>query len=157
INNQVLVTGPGSIFNLSNVALDIGLSQFGSTATGNWLQVEAGGVVTNVGLLKVGNYDGNAVGASAGNWLLVTGGGQVFAASLIAGAGNAVNNSVLVTPGSVLEANTLSNHFGGTGNTISNVAGIYQFTTATPTIGGPVAVTGGTISFRAISNANVRA
>ena len=79
---------------------------------------------------------------------------------IVGTSASSIGNSVLVQNGGLLEANTLSNFFGGTGNTISNVAGTYQFTTNTPVIApsgaGNIALSGGTISFRAITNANVQ-
>ena len=75
-------------------------------------------------------------------------------------------NNVLVRDGGLLETSgdgsgyTLVTYAGTGGNTISNVGGIYQFTSASSQLyvsGGPIAITDGTISFRGITNANVNA
>jgi len=124
-------------------------------ATGNVLTVNSG-LLTNAGAVSVG------AGSSAAqlNSLLITNNGEVFATSVTAGAAGG-NNSVRVVDGGLLEANTLTaGNF--VGNTISNRNAIYQFTTNTPTISpnaavsaGRIAITDGTISFSAITNANV--
>ena len=164
ISNSVLVSGSGSIFNCAN-ALTIGAETSGSTATGNWMQVESGGVVTNVGTLSVGYMtDATGGGASVGNKLIITNGGQVFASIVkvgvpFTGAAAPLNSSVLVTGGGVLDANTLTIST-NTSNSISNRAGVYQFTLAAPTITplgvGNIAVANGVISFRNVTNADVK-
>jgi hypothetical protein len=66
------------------------------------------------------------------------------------------NNKILITSRGLLEANSL---VAGTsaGNTISNVGGIYQFTTAAPGITpngtGRISISGGTVSFRNVNSA----
>lgn len=162
ISNSVLVSGSGSVFNCST--LTIGAETTGSTATGNWMQVESGGVVTNVATLCVGYMtDASAGGASVGNKLIITNGGQVFASIVkvgvpASGAAAPLNSSVLVTGGGVLDANTLRIST-NTSNTISNRAGVYQFTSASPTIDplgvGNIDIASGVISFRNVTNADV--
>lgn len=164
ISNSVLVSGSGSIFNCAN-ALTIGTETSGSTATGNWMQVESGGVVTNVNTLTVGFMnDAIGGGASVGNKLIITNGGQVFASIVkvgvpFTGAAAPLNSSVLVTGGGVLDANTLTIST-NTSNSISNRAGVYQFTLAAPTITplgvGNIAIANGVISFRNVTNADVK-
>jgi len=111
--------------------------------------------LTNAGAIMVG-----ASATSSGNQLVITNGGVLQGLSLTVG-GNvaAVGNSALILAGGLLEANILSNFPGSVGNTISNVGGIYQFTTATPAIKpatpGAIALTDGTISYRAVDDADI--
>jgi len=100
--------------------------------------------------------------------MILTNGGQV----VLSGAGavyvayqgtNTFSNVLLVVNGGLLEAqkfyvnNAVTGPVGG--NSISNSAGIYQFTNAAPSISltsnGMVYLSSGTISFRAITNADV--
>jgi len=110
------------------------------------------------------NLQGNLLtvggAAASNNTLTINAGASVTGVTRVAvgATATAYNNAVLVN-GGLLEANTLSNFIGSAGNTISNVAGIYQFTTSAPTITpngfGNIAITDGTISFRATGAGNV--
>jgi hypothetical protein len=144
-NNTVAVL-PGATWNLLGSSVTIG----SAAAAGNTLTVN-NGVVTNAGVVTVGSGAG-----AVNNSLTITNNGQLDATKLIVGNSN---NSVVVSSGGLLEANTLSNFIGGVGNTINNSGGIYQFTTNTPAIVpngfGNITITNGTISFRAIANADV--
>jgi hypothetical protein len=68
---------------------------------------------------------------------------------------------MFVQSGGILEATNLTTG-AGVGNLITNSGGIYQFTTATPTIttnnnaGGSIAINGGVIAFRDVTNVNVK-
>lgn len=99
--------------------------------------------------------------AATGKGTLVVVGGQVNALELWAGGvANASNNTVLVT-GGVLEANSLR-YATPVGNVISNSGGVFQFSTPTPIISGAsssssIAINGGTLSFRGVTNVNVKA
>src|SRR5262249_36886877 len=134
-----------------------------AAASSNTVTVNQSAALVNVGTAIVGN---GRVGAptlnATGNILSITNGGQVVAGTVRVGtiAGDN-NNAVQVLDGGLLEANTLTVLAGSSGNTISNRHGIYQFTTATPSItpngAGSIAITDGTISFRGIDNADVNA
>jgi hypothetical protein len=167
-SNSAVVTGVNSLWDVGGAALSIGAnSTAGRYATGNFVRVESGGMLTNVGALTVGASQGG--GVAYGNQLVITNGGKVFATSLLVGAspssvtGTNNNNMVRVMAGGLLEVNTMgTSNLASTlssGNTISNLGGIFQFTSATPTLSpgtyGNVSLTGGTISFRGITNADV--
>ena len=62
--NWVSVTGPGSLWSLGGSSLIIGAVQHGLLASNNWLTVEQGGVVTNVGTMTV--YTNNGVNLLGG-------------------------------------------------------------------------------------------
>jgi len=174
--NFVVVTGTGSVLNVSggtilaengvkggsnnltvaNGGLAIvsgGFQVGGSTTSGsNWVLVTgSGSVLSNVGNFVVGN-------SGVGNQLVISNGARLSSTTVIVGANANNNNSVLANSGGVLEANTLTIGASTTGNTISNRNAIYQFTAA-PTITsltpGDIAITDGTISFRATGVANV--
>ena len=72
-------------------------------------------------------------------------------------ANGSLNNlaTVSIQNGGLLEANTFTQPAG----TMINVGGIYQFSTVTPTVNpttaGSIVLTNGTISFRAVTNADV--
>jgi len=114
---------------------------------------DPGSVWTNTGVLNVGATSG---GANI-NQLIVTNGAGLFngGAFNVGATANASNNSVRVLDGGLLEANTLSVGYAA-GNTLSNRSGIFQFTTAAPSVStAGVAIDSGVISFRAVTNANV--
>ncbi len=132
------------------------------------LTANSGTIVGNSGIgsvtLSNGQWTAGAVtlgNAATGLGALNVDGGQVVATSVLAGGvAAASNNTVRVTHGGVLEANSLSITAGSFGNVISNSGGVYQFSTNAPTItpaSGVIALNGGTISFRAITNADVKA
>jgi len=152
-NGGLLVTGLSNTVTVANATVTGGSLTVGGT--GNLVSVLTGGTWSVQGSsLTVGS------GAATGNVLLIDGGNVVGVSQLTVGTTtNSVGNSVLVRNGGLLEANVLSNLVGGTGNTISNVGGIYQFTTNAPGIApngtGNIAINNGTISFRAITNANI--
>ncbi|MCG3147856.1 MAG: hypothetical protein PCFJNLEI_01297 [Verrucomicrobiae bacterium] len=155
--NGVMVTGSGSV-----------LTNTGSLIVGNFLTVPTYNFLTvsNGGRAFFGNayVGGSAANGAANSLLTVTGTGSVFqvaSAGVLHLGGNlaaGTNNSVLVNHGGVLAANTLTIRAGSTGNTISNVGGVYQFSvapTVTPVTPGNIAITDGTISFRATAAGNV--
>ncbi len=132
------------------------------------LTANSGTIVGNSGIgsvtLSNGQWTAGAVtlgNAATGLGTLNIDGGQVVATSVLTGGvAAASNNTVRVTHGGVLEANSLSITAGSVGNVISNSGGVYQFGTNAPTItpaSGVIAINGGTISFRAITNADVKA
>jgi len=137
-----------TIWNLQGGAITVG----SGTATGNVLTINSG-VLTNGGAVTVGSATGGN-----GNRLTITNGAKLFATSVTAGGAASADNRVAVIDGALLEANTLVAG-AGSGNTVSNRAATYQFTLASPVITpngtGRIAITDGTISFRAINNADV--
>ncbi|MCG3147904.1 MAG: hypothetical protein PCFJNLEI_01345 [Verrucomicrobiae bacterium] len=162
MSNSATVTGDGSVWDMGGRLLTIGIGRFNfAHSSNNTVTVTDGGLLNNAAI-HIGSASNQAqVGM---NRLIVTNRGTVVASSVLVGGfytvGSAANgNSVLVLDNSVLEANVLSNFTGGVGNTISNRNATYQFTTASPTIfnngAANIAITDGTISFRAISNADI--
>jgi len=176
--NSVVVTGPGSVLKVSGgtslaengwrggsnnlIVADGGLAIFSggsgfllgaSTLSGtNWVLVTgSGSVLSNVGNFIVGN-------AGVGNQLVVSNGARLSSTAVIVGANVQNNNAALINSRGVLEANTLTIGAGTTGNTISNRNATYQFTAApaiTSLTPGDIAITDGTISFRATGAASV--
>ncbi len=150
--NGAVVAGLGRSFYVGSAA-----------ATGNVLVVDNGGTLAPWTTVFASRSPGGV-----GNILIVTNGGQVLVASAgqvrVAYEGsNSFNNVLLVVNGGLLEANNVwinSNCTGpASGNTVTNAGGIYQFTAAAPTItlsnNAMMYLTGGTISFRAITNADI--
>jgi len=158
-SNRLLVAGSGSLMSLGGAALNIGTLNFaGDAGVGNFVQITAGGVLTNAGTVTVGGT--SASSTNQANRLVISAGGALFASTLNVGSGAGITtgNVVTVSDGAMLEANTLACY--NTVNTISNSAGIYQFTTATPTITlntNVIAINNGTLSFRNVTNASVSA
>ena len=125
-----------------------------SSATGNVFCVDSGATVTNLGTLTVGQTN-----AALNNSVFVTNGGTLAVTTLKAGLSTAVGSLVQISGGSLLEANTMTVGTGG-GNLITNSGGVYQFTTAAPAITnngpGTIALNNGAVSFRNVTNANVK-
>lgn len=98
---------------------------------------------------------------TTGGAIRVTGGQVILKDKLVIGYNSAAssNNTVLVA-GGLLEANTMEFYAGPTGNSISNSGGVYQFSTISPSFTltgvGVVALDGGTIAFREVTNVNVK-
>ena len=159
VSNQLLVAGSGSVMSIGGAALNIGTLNFaGDAGVGNCVQITAGGVLTNAGTVTVGGT--SASSTNQANRLVISTGGALFASTLNVGSGAGITtgNVVTVADGAMLEANTLACY--NTVNTISNSAGIYQFTTATPTITpntNVIAINSGTLSFRNVTNTSVSA
>lgn len=145
-SNTVYVRANG-FWNMLGQSMIVG----SGAATGNVLWVDGGSMVTNAGTLTVGS----GAGANS-NRLTIASGGQVFATAVTAGS-TATGNTVSVTGGGLLEASTLTTGTGG--NVIANTGGIYQFFSAPPVItpngAGSISLADGTLSFRAVTNANV--
>lgn len=151
-NNRAVVTDAGSIWTNAGTLL-VGFRGFS-----NSLLITNGGVVyASAAALGSGTV------VDRDNTVTITGEGSQF---ILTGAGVTVGtaakgtNRVLVTEGGLLEANTLIASAAAQ-NIISNVGGIYQFTTNAPTIttnsASPITLADGTISFRGITNASVYA
>jgi len=161
-SNTILIAAGG----IWNAGAGIDSITVGSgAATGNLLQVTAGGVVSNLLRLYVGN------GATASGNRAIIDGGSVFANS---GPGyaspgvwvmNGTDNQIIVRNGGLLEVGLDGNNnpetlsvAAGTGNLITNSGGIYQFRSVAPTIttngnpDGSIFLNGGTISYRGIAS-----
>lgn len=153
-NNTVRVTGAGSLLTNS------GTLYIGYAGAGNRLIVSDGGRVQNANAY-LGYY--HSVG---NNWLSdnnraeVSGSGSVWTVNGTLQAGvNGMSNVVLITDGGTLEANTIITG-GGTASTITNRGGIYQFTSASPTItaasgAGSIMMSNATISYRGVASADI--
>lgn len=163
--NQLTVTNGGVV-----IAAQLGIGRLydsgnGSGSSNNIVTVagaNAGG--SNATINLSGRICIGGAGGGDYNQLVIGRGGQVVALRLdCAGwVGVGSNNVALVHDGGLLELNNTGDTLitqGSSGNTISNVGGIYQFTYAAPTLyttgGGPITITDGTISFRGVTNANV--
>jgi len=114
---------------------------------GSTIQVLAGGTFITP-QLDIGGTSNNAVLVDGGQLTIGSGGGNV----------NGTAMSLTVRKGGTVEANSLSTT--GSGSFITNSGGIYQFTIASPTIApnngfGNIALNNGTVSFRAVANADV--
>jgi len=183
---SITVTGTNSLLNSAG-NLDLG----NSAGKGDRLTISKGGAVISVtgNLAGGGNggmntsYSNNVaivtdpgsvwtnsnlyVGVNASfNRLSITNGGRVVCttAATMGNAAGISTNSILLTSGGILEANTITvGNAGSKDNTITNQSGILQFTTATPaiTIGGGagnmISMDGGTLSYRNITNVNMSA
>src|ERR1043166_4815896 len=123
----------------------------GGGSQGLVLVTGSGSVWTNIGGVFVGEN-------SVNNTLKVENGGQLYATSVNAGFGTGSSNSVRITSSGLVQANTLVAS-APAGNSISKVGGIYQFTTATPTVtpngAGRIALADGTISYRGVASADI--
>lgn len=150
-SNVVVVTDSGSLLNATS-GLRIGYDN----GVGNVLIITNGGQV-----IDVTGYVGQ-LAPSSNNHVEVTGNGSLWQNSGTVYVGsNALSKgsgTVLVRDGGTLESIGLVSGFNNSGM-ISNRQGIYQFTTATPTItpntAGSVLVTNGTISYRGVTDANI--
>lgn len=162
-SNTAEIAGSTTVFGGNNRSLIVGGR---SASTGNFVRVSAGAALQNWSDLIVGSSQNQ--GGNVGNMLVLTNGAQALGVNKVRVAdypSNAFNNVLLVTDHAVLEANYLWVNQNATppgpvaGNVITNAGGIYQFTNASPTIAvsvdGMVYLTSGTISFRAITNADV--
>ena len=159
ISNSMEITGTSTLMNLGGGSLATCYANYGS-GTGNVIRVSDGATVTNVGQMMSGEYR-----SSIGNQIIISN-AQVFATTTVHAGfyGNTnFNNTILVTGGGLLEVNDLRVNNGASGpvggNTIVNAGGIYQFTTKSPLFtiisNDTISISNGTISFRAINNANV--
>jgi len=149
--NSVLVSGGGSVW--SNTTVEIG-----KVANSSLNSV----TVSNTATLFASSPFTVGAGASANsNSLTVINRGEArLASTLTVGAANSTGNVVRVFDGGVLQGNSLITANAGAGNVITNSGGVYQFTTATPTItpnggAGSIAIDGGVISFRGQSGVNL--
>jgi len=165
-SNNLVVAGGNSL--VPTVMRQGSSLAIGSTAsTGNVARIDgmgvAGGAVVTGAYTKV--TIGNAATA-AGNQLNIMNGGLLFCTNSGANSGlyvgytpgGGINNSVLVTNGGILVVDSMQILL--TGNTISNIGGIYQFHVANPTITpngiGNIAISNGWISFCGVNGVDVK-
>ncbi len=161
--NSIRISGDNSRFGGLGIYCNMTIGSV--NATGNVMVVDNGASCPTWSTLSVGRGT-NCVG----NSLIITNGGYLQAVSAYANfrGTNSWNNTVLIANGGVLESGTLAVDSGINGtvpngyNNITNGGGVYQFTTTSPTVTpvpahtSLVYLTDGTISFRAVTAANVR-
>ncbi len=147
LNNQMVING-GTVTNVGRFF---------------YVQGAASGVTVTNGTFYNSSSSGTVIGNGSGSndFLTIQGGGTVNlnGGALTVGNGIGTGNVASVQAGGLLDAGTLV-VAAGAGNLITNSGGVYQFTTATPTItpssAGQIALNNGTISFRAVTAANVK-
>lgn len=154
-NNAVEITGQGAEWNVT------GDLRVGRVGAGNELIITNGGLATVNGSLYIGVNSGTATN----NSVRVTGPDSMLRVLGFVSAGsNAVytsgrNSHLILTDGGVLEVNSLVGGASSTAGSISNIGGVFQFTSATPfvTLYGPqtVVVSNGTVAYRGVSTANI--
>jgi len=154
-DNVGTVTGAGSEWQITGGSYSFGVGNFGSR---NTLIVTNGGLVHNAGIAFIG-----ANTPSSNNTIIVTGGGSTWQSDSSVLVGSVapfvgVGSRVIVTDGGTLEANGVYTGPSGTG-IISNNAGIYQYTTASPTVftgtTSSITIRDGTISYRNVTGADI--
>ena len=178
-----VLVGPGSVLSVVN---GFSAGAYGSNTVGT-ITVSNGTVNANGGFTLGVGAPGVSISGDIGN-LLVQGNGTVYASGTVwlgyadtasgniiiqdhgriyvngtlllghSGYGTSYGHVLLNGSNALLEANTLTVS-AGSQSTISNMGGIFQFTTAspvlTPDVYGNISITDGTVSFRAITNADV--
>ena len=111
-------------------------------------------VVSNGTITATGRMNVPGIGVSQ---VLVPGGSIMLGTSLNVGSATGTG-MVLVSNSGLLEANTYTVN-ASSDSTVSNIGGIYQYASASPTITpgtfGNVGIQSGTVSFRGITNADV--
>lgn len=152
-SNTVIVSGTGSTVSLG----DASTAAIGFGGTDNQLIVSNGGRFT-AGAIRVGRIVGDS-----SNSVLVTGAGSIVELGTITVGSNSattfgIGGKVTVTDGATFQADTITMGFLNSAS-VSNNAGIYQFSTATPNItdnsSDSMVLVDGTISFRDVAAANV--
>jgi len=112
--------------------------------------------ITNSSVIAPGTIQVGTGGTPTGIGVINNVGGLVRVPTITVGGTG--KGTVTLTGGGILEANTISTGSGGSGS-ISNRGGVYQFTTASPTItpntAGSIVLTNGTISYRDVASANI--
>ena len=148
VSNAYNVGGLGVVSTVSNGAITVGQNG----AAFNTMTITNANLLSGTATIGSGSSNNTVTVQANAYW-------NLLGASAIAGSGAATGNVLFVAGGGILEAGGLVT---GTGarNSISNFGGVYQFNTNTPTItvganSGGIAINSGTISFRAITNADV--
>jgi len=170
INNRIIVTDSSSVSS-PTIGISIMGSAFGNyhtnnTVTNNYMVISNSAVVNASTIFAISSYEGVLYGASnniVSNNYVVINGGSLFTPKLQLGYSNTVGNTFYgygyasILNSGVLEANTITNV--APSCYVTNNAGTYQFTTATPSLYpngfGNISLVNGTASFRAINTADV--
>jgi fibronectin-binding autotransporter adhesin len=150
-SNQVFIAGSGSL--VSNA----GDVYIGNSRSYNELNILSGGKLYATGAVFVSegvSSTNNKINVSGANSLLQLGG------SLFVGTNSMTDGTgeVLIQNMGTLESAGMESGYGGSG-TISNRGGIFQFTTATPTITtntvDSIISTNGIVSFKGVTSADI--
>jgi hypothetical protein len=162
-SGNTLTIDANGVMNASGASYGVAIGfEQGQYAYNNSLTVQNGGQlwINTAKGLTLGYYLSGTAGSS-NNAVLITSGGYVNSTAggvTVGSSSYSTQNTLRVTTGGVLEANTLTvgNY---TGNSLTNNGGIFQFTSSSPTITpgsfGRIGITNGTVSFRAVTNADV--
>ncbi|MCG3147212.1 MAG: hypothetical protein PCFJNLEI_00650 [Verrucomicrobiae bacterium] len=146
-NNSYNVGGFGLPSFASNQLISVGAV---ANANNNRLTVTNATLLSGATTIGNGSSSNTVTVLSDATWNLLAG-------NLTVGSGTATGNVLTINGGGVLEASGLVTGTGA-GNLITNFGGVFQFTTATPTIntngnaGGSIFLSGGTIAFRNVSS-----
>ncbi|MCG3148650.1 MAG: hypothetical protein PCFJNLEI_02095 [Verrucomicrobiae bacterium] len=147
-SNSFVVTGSGSLY--SNLFHTGGYGYNWKYAYSNTMTVADGGEVFVNGYMRLDSSNTN-------NLLLVRDANSLVRLETDLRL-DGFNNTILISNGGILETSGLSNGVADAGNVITNFGGVYQFTTATPTIttngavGGSIFLSDGVIAFRNVSS-----
>ena len=164
-SNSVVVSGATSVLNTP--ALTVGLLGFSggynnAVVTGNALSISNGATIyaSSLAISAFGGIVGSSTNNIVSNNYVTVNSGSLYATTkLTIGNGSNEQGYVSILNGGLLEANIISNNTAVAGSYVTNNGGIYQFTTATPTLvpngAGNIALNNGWISFRAVTNVNV--
>jgi len=174
-SNRLVVSGEGSVFKSD---LEMGREGYACqmfVTNGGWATVRYGSVgsssngnrVVVSGVNSRWDYSSLVVGnKGSGNQFEVNNGATVagpisptqYNYVMVGGWAGFTGNVLKITSGGMLDANTMI--VTNAGNGIVNSGGIYQFSSATPTLttngleaASPIVLTNGVISFRSIANA----
>ena len=128
-NNSIVIAGANSgvpsVLDGNGKIFAIGLGQAaGCAATGNWMRVDNGGVLTNVATLGIGGVNSSALPGDFGNYLIVTNGGKAFCSATYVGSGiGACSNAIIIADNGVMNMNNVlcigdTAFIGQTGNVV---------------------------------------
>lgn len=155
VSDGMLHVGYGTTFVSGPTGLIV---QTGGTWTHNgmlWVATNAiGSIQLTGGTMTVTDLQMGYTASSKGTVTVSGDGTRLVAGTIMAGLSVSSGHRVLVTSNGLIEANSLRV---GSGNVITNVGGIFQFTIASPTVtAARVGIADGTIAFRGITDANIR-
>jgi T5SS/PEP-CTERM-associated repeat protein len=153
-NSVIIITGAGSVLS-NSVATYVGY-----TGQSNRFLIANGGRVYS-GDAYLGYYHSPGSDWIGGNSVAeITGNGSIWAVAGTLRVGLlSYTNKVVVTDGGTLEANTIVTG-GSTVSTVTNRGGVYQFTSASPTItpssgAGSIMMSNATVSYRGVVGADI--
>jgi fibronectin-binding autotransporter adhesin len=148
--NSILVSGSDSVLNANNLVI-------GNEGSRNQVIISNGGMISIV-------TDSFIAGASTStnNTLFIADPGSIFKSPSLYVGNNGVTagtkSGVVITNGGTLEVNTIVTGSASSGS-ITNFGGVYQFTSAIPTIttntGNSLVLTNGTVSFKGVVAADI--